>query len=157
MNSFLWIIIVAAFFTFIIFLNILIVRLFIKRGLRKFIIPKLQSYGLTYIDYEWAGLFSSGDFKQNTIIFRPSFGNGTPNISIYIYVDYKDPDKKKRITARIDTFTFFITKVVYSGEFWNINNFYITTTPILNASLENHPSILRRLFRRHLCFFVQGR
>jgi hypothetical protein len=103
----------------IILLNIIIGKAFINRAIRKFVIAKLESKGLSYLKYKWTGLFSYGDFKNEKITFRPSFGGGSPWLSIYVFIFYLEHRVEKRMTIKIDTFMFFIRTVVFSDDLFN--------------------------------------
>lgn len=110
-----YILVIICFIT-VILLNVFIVSYTIKRALKKYIIPKLQERGLLLESYKWVGLLKFGDFKNEKHVLRPSIGGGSPMISIYIYIYYKDLETRKRITVRIDTLFLFIRKVAYSTE-----------------------------------------
>jgi len=115
--NFLFIGIAIIFFGTFISINILIVRLTIKSALKKFVIPKLQSYGLTFVDYKWLGPFGTGDFNDNNYFTIKMVSNtGKPSMSIYANVYYQDTENKS-MTIRIDTFLFTIERVNYSVEF----------------------------------------
>lgn len=103
-------------FSVIIGLNVLICRAIIKAALRKYIEPLLKEKGLAFVDYKWAGLFSSGDFKENQIQLTFASTNGRVSNSIYTYVYYRDLNDTKRITVRIDTTFLIIKKIAYSTE-----------------------------------------
>jgi hypothetical protein len=103
-------------FPLIIGLNILIYRLIVKKALRKFIEPKLSEKGLTFVEYKWPGLLSNGDFKADDISLTIMNKNGNVSNSSYAYIFYKDGNKTKKITARIDTTFWFINRVIYSSE-----------------------------------------
>ena|ERR1700761_3681475 len=102
-------------FPFIIFLNILVYRLVVRKALRKHIKPKLEEKGLTFIDYKWPGLFSNGGFGNPEITLLVNT-NGNLLNSIYVYIYFKDAYETKKTTARIDTMFLFIRKVTYSSE-----------------------------------------
>lgn len=102
-------------FVSIIGLNVLIYRHIVRRALRKFIEPKLNEKGLTFVDYKWPGLLSNGDFKSNDITLIVN-NNGNVFNSSYADIFYKDGNETKKITARIDTTFWFINKVVYSSD-----------------------------------------
>ncbi len=99
-------------FPTVIALNVLIVRSIINRALNRFIKPTLASNGLTFIDHNWAGLFSTGDFKSQ-FSFWDLVIRSEP--AIFVYVAYYDNNVKKRITVRIDTVFLFIQRVIYSN------------------------------------------
>lgn len=103
-------------FPVVIGLNIFIGRAIIKTALRKYIEPKLKENGLLFVDYKWAGLFSSGDFKDNQLQLSFMGKNGNISNSIYAYIYYKDLNNTKKITVRIDTTFLFIQEVAYSAE-----------------------------------------
>ena len=64
--------------------------------------------------YKWLGFFNTGDFDELTITFGGS--KASASLSIYIDVYYQSSTEQKQITARIDTFYFFIRRVKYSSE-----------------------------------------
>jgi len=112
-----------SFLAFIILLNILIVRLIIKRALRKYIKPDLDKKELYFISYKWVIFFGIGDFTRENDSDAPNngywggAGGRSPFLSIYIYIYYYNSHNiDKRVTARIDTLFFFIRKVKYSSE-----------------------------------------
>ncbi len=113
------IILLILFFPAIILLNIILVRIFISRAIKKFVKPKLESKGITYLNYKWTGLFNYGDFKNEKITFRPTMGGGSPWLSIYVFIFYLEQRTEKRMTIKIDTFMFFITSVVFSNDSFN--------------------------------------
>jgi hypothetical protein len=94
-----------------IFFNIFFVRFLINRALKKFVKPKSESKGFTFLYYKWCGLFSFGNFKDDKLGL--TFG-GDPRISIYVNIFYKGSDFEKHFTVRIDTIFGFIRKVAYS-------------------------------------------
>jgi len=98
-------------------LNILTYRSVVNKALKKFIEPKLNERGLTFVKYKWPGLLSNGDFKPDDIKLTFMNKNGSPYNSQYAYIYYKDGNETQKITVRIDTAFLSINKIVYSSEF----------------------------------------
>ena len=109
-------IVVAASFLIVILLNIIIVRYIIRRAIKKHVKRELGEKDLTYSDWKWAGFFAYGDFDEKPQFTLITMGNGSPDISIFLYVYYSDGISKKRVTVKIETLFFFIRKIKYSHE-----------------------------------------
>lgn len=103
----------------IVVLNFLIVRYLIRRAIKKHILPQLKTKGLTYLDYKWCGLFSHGNFDDETAWSFIAI-KGDPRLSIYVDIYYEDAGNKKTITIRINTIFYFIRKVYYSDNSFNL-------------------------------------
>jgi len=106
------------FFPVLISCYVLVYRLVVKKALNKYIIPKLSENDLKFMEYRWPGLLSTGKFKDDTFQLTVMNKYGQASNSLYADIVYYTPEgQTKRVTARIDTFLFFIDKVSYSGEF----------------------------------------
>ena len=100
----------------IIFLNVVLFHMQIKRAIKRVVKPALEKSQLTYVGYKWAGFWSCGDFKNDSMDFA-LFKTGLNTTSIYSYLYYKDSDVNKKITIKIYLIGFEIDKVEYSGKF----------------------------------------
>ena len=94
----------------------LIYHVIVKKAIRKYIKPKLNEKGLIFVDYKWPGLFSIGDFKENTWTIPVMNKNGNTFNSTYANIYYKELNETKKITVRIDTIFFLFQKVTYSSD-----------------------------------------
>ena len=104
-------------FPLVISLNVLMYRGIVKKALRKYIEPKLKERGLLFIDYKWPGLFSNGDFDDDTLTLTMMNKNGNVSNSTYAYIYYKgEENETKKITVRIDRKFWIIDKITYSSE-----------------------------------------
>jgi hypothetical protein len=104
------------FFPFLFLLYFLIFKITVRSALNRFVIPKLEEKGLIFLEYTWTGLFDNGDFKNENTGLTIMSKYGSSSSSIYVFIYYKDLDLKKRVTIRIDTFVFFIKRVVFSSD-----------------------------------------
>ncbi len=104
-------------FPVIAFVNVLIYRIIVRKALKKYIEPQLKEKGLLFISFKWPGLFSNGDFKNDTLTLTVMNKNGKVSNSVYAYIYYKDLSDIKRITTRIDTKFGIIDSITYSSEF----------------------------------------
>ena len=95
--------------------NVLLFHLFIKRAIKKFVIPFLKNKGYLLTDYKWVGFFGCGDFRNEQMEFA-LFKTGPNSISIFSYIYYKGLDNTKRATIKIDVVSLSIAKVTYSNE-----------------------------------------
>lgn len=111
------IIIMILFFPTLILLNFCIYKYVINKAIRKYIKPKLQSFGFTFLDYKWLGFFNHGNFNNDKLVLLPSLKSGYPVIATYVDVFYNEVSNSKRVTVRIDTFFIVILRVSYSSEF----------------------------------------
>lgn len=104
-------------FPFIVSINILIYHTIVRKAVKRYIEPQLKEKGLLFINYKWPGLFSSGDFKSDTLTLTVMNKNGRISNSTYVYIYYKHLRDIKRITARISTKFLIIDSITYSSEF----------------------------------------
>ena len=113
-------IICVVFFALLIGLIVGIRKMIINRALRKFIIPALKEKGFTYQSYKSVGLFSIGDFTRindDGMEFTFIISNGgSPYHSFYFNVFYTTATGNTHVTAKVNTFLFFIQKIKYSSE-----------------------------------------
>jgi len=106
-------------FSVVILLNIYIPKYIINKALNKFVKPMLQNKGLTFIEYKWCGLLSTGKFKENSIGITFSSKNGSPVNSVYADVLYLENNSQKSVTIKIDTIFWFIKRVNFSRDTFN--------------------------------------
>ena len=99
---------------FIILANVALFHLLVKTAIRRIVKPELEKRNLTYVSYKWAGFWSCGDFRNDSMDFA-LFKTGLNTISIYSYVYYKDSDEIKKITIKIYIVGVGVNKVEYSN------------------------------------------
>jgi hypothetical protein len=97
-----------------ILLNLLIYKLIIIYSVRKFIKPFLKEKGLEFIDYNFVGFFSKGNFGKQKLAFRFIPINGNIFGVTYVYIYAKKNNKTIKFTAKITSIFLYVKKVEYS-------------------------------------------
>jgi hypothetical protein len=109
------IILIITLLLFILGGNLFLIKLYIKKSTKRFVIPILESKGYLLTDYKWVVFWGDGDFKNEQMNFA-LFKTGLNSISIFAYIYYKGSDNIKRITIKIDIVSLSIDNVTYSSE-----------------------------------------
>ncbi|MGY4385036.1 hypothetical protein ACVWYN_002072 [Pedobacter sp. UYP24] len=99
-------------------LSVLFYKVVVNQAIKCFIIPALQKTKYVLKDFGFAGFFNIGDFQEEALSIRPIIANGSVINSIYVflYVSTANATETFRMTARIETVFFWISKVEYSHE-----------------------------------------
>jgi hypothetical protein len=95
--------------------NLLLFYLIISTAIERFVIPYFYNKGYSLIDYKWVGFLGTGDFKNEEMDFA-LFKTGLNSISIFSYIYYKDSDRTRRTTIKIDVVGLSIANVTYSYD-----------------------------------------
>ena len=95
--------------------NIYFAKFFVRKALKKFVIPDLEIRGYKLTDHEWLGLFNSGNFKNDGWIQIRVPGSWTLT-AIFANVDYDTDAGSRRVTIRIGVSLFVVEEVAYSHE-----------------------------------------
>ena len=59
-----------------ILINLWLIRYIINRAIRKYVKPKLQESGHSFINYKWLGFFSHGEFTDDKFVLVPGLKGG---------------------------------------------------------------------------------
>ncbi|RYD80704.1 MAG: hypothetical protein EOP53_07670 [Sphingobacteriales bacterium] len=111
------VVIVLPVFALVIVTNIWIHKWMVHKALKYYVIPFLIDKNLVYIDYEWTGFFSTGDFnfdeEFHSVRMFPWFRY------IYLNIHFKNGNKQKYVTVKIKTSFLSVRQVTYSRDIKN--------------------------------------
>lgn len=108
-------ILVILFFSLQIFLHIFFHKHLLKKTIEKEIKPYLAKKELILTGYQDLGISSTGDFKEREFTLMVNT-NGNMTSTVYAYLFYNSNGVDKKVTARIDSTLWFITRVTYSDQ-----------------------------------------
>lgn len=112
------IVIIGGLITLIFGLGVLCYKVIVNKAMKHFILPALRKTQYALEDFNFAGFFTVGDFQKETLAIRPMSTNGSIINSIYVflYISSANATETFRMTARIETVFFWVSKVEYSHE-----------------------------------------